>query len=101
MSPKQITVKYPDFPLTLRNLRVGLAGREGEPFTQDELAKKVKVTRSHIANVEGGFMPASPQLLWRISLALKVDVKIVRRAYDASRAKVVSSPKSSKRKTTK
>jgi transcriptional regulator with XRE-family HTH domain len=102
MSPKRrVTIDYPEFPLTLRNLRLGLAGRLGRPYTQEQLAKKVRVTRSHIANVEGAFMPASPSLIFRIAEFYDIDPRIVRKAYDATRVKVASPETKPKRKKAK
>jgi len=96
----------PEYPLTLRNLRLALVGRFGRPMTQVQAAKKIKVSQSHLANVEQGKMPASQFLLWRVAEAYEIDLQLVRQAYRGSRARLdrpenIDKPKSNTRKTPK
>lgn len=99
MSPKRVTVRYPDSPLTLRNLRLGLAGRLGKPFTQAQLAKKIRYSQSHLANVERGSQLASQQMLFAISEVLDTDLSIVRDCYAGSRERLDRAKRASKRET--
>lgn len=102
MSPKRITVDdEPDFPITLRSLRLGLAGRLGRPLKQDQIADMVGVSRSHWSNIERGHEKAGQFLLSRIADALKLDIQLVRLASRGSLAKLDDEIEDDKRVPTK
>lgn len=82
------------FPLTLRNLRLGIAGRLGRPWRQEDVAKKAKINAASLSNIERGAQPASQFMLFKLSEFYGVDIELVRRAYAGSRAKLDRKPKS-------
>ena len=89
MSPaRKKTPDPPEFPLTLRTLRLALAGRFGRPYTQVQLAKKAKLHQGSVSNIERGSQPASQFLLFRLSEVYEIDLATVRAAYAGTRAKL-------------
>lgn len=71
-------------PRNLENERVGetiQAFRERYGYTQDELAREVDISRSHLANIEAGRKPLSNRHLAKIADLLGVKPLAIKR-YD-------------------
>lgn len=99
MSPKHRTPKDdPEYPLTLTNLRLALAGRLGRPMRQQDAAKKAKISQSHLSNVERAHEGASQFLLFRLSEVYEVDLEVVRRALRGTAARLDKPARASKSK---
>lgn len=87
-----------EFPLTLRNLRLGIAGRLGRPFTQAEAAKKAKINQASLSNVERGNQNASAFLLFRLAEVYGCPLLTVHAAYAGSQRRLDDEFKSRKAK---
>jgi helix-turn-helix protein len=90
-------------PLTLRTLRLCLAGRLGRAMTQAVAAKKAGISRSHLANIEAGLDPASQFTLDDLRRAYgergrPLDWDVIRAAYAGSQRRLDDPEGTRKRK---
>ena len=46
--------------------------RVQQGLSQEELAKKAKIARSHLTMIENGMKSASVETLWKIAIALEI-----------------------------